>query len=210
MDAELEKEEPDFDFIEECTGILLEIQDAVIDIDGVVPFLYSDKVAASVKSNRLKFSKTAARAVLVAAILLATTITANAAITGVTGKSIIENIAIAVNDSSDKETTAPEEETTAKPPESTTSRRKKKHSYEHSKVQTTTQREHFGDGIKTGTTAPASTEPDDSVSGEADYAGEKEKTQKDKTEKKTTEEESVTQYAEPDISFPSDENETNE
>ena len=94
IDSELEKDddEIDFAFIDECSNMLLDIQSGDFDSNSLLPILHSESFIESTKrlakGGVVKFSRIA----LVAAIIMTTALTANAALGNITGKSIIDRI----------------------------------------------------------------------------------------------------------------------
>ncbi len=195
IDKELEKDEPDFEYIEECTDALLELQNENSDNIEIKPFVYLKRKNV----GKLKLTKTAVRIILIAAILLATTITASAAVKNVTGKGIIENIV-----SPETETTVAEETTTA--PETITVRRKKSIRKKRRKKRVTTTKAAIGFNadIESETEAQEENEDTDEKTGEADSP----QTESDDVEiTEDNGERVVTREASADISYPSDEGE---
>lgn len=102
VDNELLKDDKDIDFelIEECTSAILELENTLPD-EAVYEFLNTDFFAKNAKLIRRGLS-TGLRIALVAAVLIASSITVNAAVGSFTGTSIVENIAAAVNEKTEK------------------------------------------------------------------------------------------------------------
>ncbi len=94
IDAELEKndDEIDFEFVDECSSMLLDIQNGEIDYARLLPVLNSDSFIKKTKhlaeNGIIKFAKIG----LAAAIIMASALTANAAVGSITGKTIVEHI----------------------------------------------------------------------------------------------------------------------
>ena len=104
MDEELEKDENeiDFDFINECSAVLIEIQSGDnADYNKVVPFLNSKEFIA--RAGKSRSPSRLVKMLLVAAIIAASSITANAAVGTITGQSIIDRIASEISTESVQE-----------------------------------------------------------------------------------------------------------
>lgn len=134
IEGEMKSENPDFELIDNCADAVLEIKDEEVECE-IPKFKYYGE-----KKNRYILGKTVFRIALVAAVILATTLTANAAVKGVTNKGIIENISIAVSKDKKVTTTAVEtttESTTDDTTKSTTvhiNKKKQRKRKKHSKV----------------------------------------------------------------------------
>ncbi|MBQ3498816.1 MAG: bacterial Ig-like domain-containing protein [Clostridia bacterium] len=117
IDAELEKEDADFDFIDECACAINAIREGFVD--AVLPVISRKEFMArlGIKTNRV--SKSFA-AVVAAAIML---VAGNSAIAGATDYNIIEEVAQKIADfisNSEEETTLPPQtEPTTKPVQTT-------------------------------------------------------------------------------------------
>lgn len=111
IDSEFEKDDCDidFDFIEDCSKTIIFVQDreAVFNRE-LVTALGKKEFLNRIHKFSLKGLSTSAKIILIAAVLFVSTITANAAVQDLTGKSIFENVAAV----SDEETTNPLDETT--------------------------------------------------------------------------------------------------
>ncbi|MCR5207706.1 MAG: hypothetical protein K6C14_04425, partial [Eubacterium sp.] len=95
IDKELDKKdnEIDFDLINECTGALIELKLGVDNPAAIVfPLVSSKNFLSKVGEIGWRSLSRGARAVIVAAAVFAATITASAAVGGITGNTIIENI----------------------------------------------------------------------------------------------------------------------
>lgn len=104
IDAELEKEEPDFDFMDECASVINYIREGFVD--AVIPVISHKEFMAKlgIKTNRV-FKAFAA--VIAAAIML---VAGNSAIAAATDYNIIEEVAQKIADfisNSEEETTLP-------------------------------------------------------------------------------------------------------
>lgn len=114
VDNELNKpdDEIDFDFIDECTETLLEINGCIITPEQLAFKIGSSKqILFKAGETGFKSLSTVLKISLVAAAIFAVTISANAAIGSITGTDIIERIVL----SNEKEqTTAVHQETTEK------------------------------------------------------------------------------------------------
>jgi hypothetical protein len=94
IDSELEKSdsEIDFDYIDECSNMLLDIQSKDISYTKILPILNSDKFIESTKKlakgGVIKFAKIG----IAAAVVFTSVLTANAAVGSITGKTIVEHI----------------------------------------------------------------------------------------------------------------------
>lgn len=117
IDAELEKEDADFDFIDECASAINAIREGFVD--AVLPVISRKEFMAKlgIKTNRV--SKAFA-AVIAAAIML---VAGNSAIAAATDYNIIEEVAQKIADfisNSEEETTLPPQtEPTTKPTQTT-------------------------------------------------------------------------------------------
>lgn len=86
IDEELEKEDADFDFIDECASAINSIRDGFID--AVIPVISRKEFMAKLGIRTVRFSKAFA-AVIAAAIML---LTANGIIAGATDYNILEEV----------------------------------------------------------------------------------------------------------------------
>ena len=117
IDAELEKEDADFDFIDECASAINAIREGFVD--AVLPVISRKEFMAKlgIKTNRV--SKAFA-AVIAAAIML---VAGNSAIAAATDYNIIEEVAQKIADfisNSEEETTLPPQtDPTTKPAQTT-------------------------------------------------------------------------------------------
>lgn len=117
IDAELEKEDADFDFIDECACAINAIREGFVD--AVLPVISRKEFMAKlgIKTNR---ASKAFAAVIAAAIML---VAGNSAIAAATDFNIIEEVAQKIADfisNSDEETTLPSQtEPTTKPAQTT-------------------------------------------------------------------------------------------
>lgn len=122
IDAELEKEDADFDFIDECASAINAIREGFVD--AVLPVISRKEFMAKlgIKTNRV--SKAFA-AVIAAAIML---VAGNSAIAAATDYNIIEEVAQKIADfisNSEEETTlSPQTEPTTKPAQTTVLQKK--------------------------------------------------------------------------------------
>ncbi len=137
IDSELEKESPNFDYIDECTEALIKLQNGDFKEEKieVKPFKgYNEEGSA----KRIKLSKALVRTLLIAAVILATTITANATYTSVTGKNLFDVI---VN-TADGQKKPASEEASKETKQSTTKRKTSstENDYHSSKRNTTTEK----------------------------------------------------------------------
>ena len=117
IDAELEKEDADFDFIDECASAINSIREGFVD--AVIPVISRKDFMAKlgIKTNRV--SKTFA-AVIAAAIML---VAGNSAIAAATDYNIIEEVAQKIADfisNSEEETTLPPQTNPTTKPAQTT------------------------------------------------------------------------------------------
>lgn len=110
IDEELEKEDADFDFIDECASAINSIRDGFID--AVIPVISRKDFMEKLGIRTVRFSKAFAAAIAAAIMLL----TANGIIAGATDYNIIEEVSKKI-----VEIFAKEEETPEPPPETTTS-----------------------------------------------------------------------------------------
>ena len=121
IDAELEKEDADFDFIDECASAINSIREGFVD--AVIPVISRKDFMTKlgIKTNRV--SKTFA-AVIAAAIMLAA---GNSAIAAATDYNIIEEVAQKIAEfisKPEEETTAPiQTEPTTEPPQTTAAKK---------------------------------------------------------------------------------------
>ena len=193
IEKEFEKEEPDFNLIEEYSDALIEIQNGNAEAIEIPEFKVKDS------KKRIKFSRTFIRIILIAAILLATTITANAAITGATGKGIIENISIAVSNDKkeEKETTS---QTTTKPYTTAKSKPKKQSNNKKKPKSKAKKKASFNEKIQVEPSKEETSEED--ITAKAEITDE----DSDNSDGENDDENVVTQIAEPDISYPDDNN----
>ena len=110
IDEELEKEDADFDFIDECASAINSIRDGFID--AVIPVISRKDFMEKLGIRTVRFSKAFA-AVIAAAIML---VTANGIIAGATDYNFIEEVSKKI-----VEIFTQDEETPEPPPETTTS-----------------------------------------------------------------------------------------
>ena len=110
IDEELEKEDADFDFIDECASAINSIRDGFID--AVIPVISRKDFMEKLGIRTVRFSKAFA-AVIAAAIML---LTANGIIASATDYNILEEVSKKI-----VEIFTQEEETPEPPPETTTS-----------------------------------------------------------------------------------------
>ena len=117
IDAELEKEEADFDFIDECASAINYIREGFID--AVIPVISRKEFLAKLGLGTVKVSKAFA-AVIAAAIML---VAGNSAIAAATDYNIIEEVAQKIADfisNSEEETTlSPQTEPTTESTQTT-------------------------------------------------------------------------------------------
>lgn len=120
IDLELDKKdsEIDFDFIEECSRVIILVQNNEDLFNKELEDIFAnDEMIKKMKKFGRKGISTSLKVILIAAVLLLSTITANAAVNEFTGKSIIENLASASEEDttvlSDETTTVHEEEATS-------------------------------------------------------------------------------------------------
>lgn len=125
IDAELEKEEADFDFIDECASAINYIREGFVD--AVIPVISRKEFLAKLGIGTVKVSKAFAVAIAAAIMLVA----GNSAIAAATDYNIIEEVVQKITEiisKTEEETTLPpvtEKETTQAP---TTERQKKEES----------------------------------------------------------------------------------
>ena len=196
LDSELEKniDEIDFDKVEEYTDALLETQGVNCENFEVTPFDY-DFTEKSENKNRGKTVRILLRALIAAAIIFATTLTASAAVKKATGKTIIENLASVA--SVKEESTEDETETTVTTTKANGTKTTKKKN--KSKKKATTQKsQSFGGKAKTDKDKK---EEDTSEAGAKPLY-----TEDGEEEPEPEEDDGAIQTAEPDISYPSEEN----
>ncbi len=115
IDKELEKEdnEIDFEFIDECSDAIVEIELNAENTSRVIfPLLSSRRFLSRAGAVGFKSLSRSARVMLVAAVILATTITANAAVGSITGTTIFRSIVSTLSADDEEEevtTTTPAE-----------------------------------------------------------------------------------------------------
>lgn len=112
VDLELEKSDGDidFDFIDECTYAIIWLKEGI----GAEELDYNKSAEClKLRSARKKSIKQLSRIFLIAAAVLAVTLSANAAVAGLTGINIIENIASSISAERNKEESTTTEITTA-------------------------------------------------------------------------------------------------
>ena len=116
IDEELEKEDADFDFIDECASAINAIRDGFID--AVIPVISRKDFMEKLGIRTVRFSKAFA-AVIAAAIML---VTANGIIAGATDYNFIEEVSKKIVEifTQDEETPEPPPETTTSPTTTTT------------------------------------------------------------------------------------------
>lgn len=116
IDKELEKEDADFDFIDECADAINSIRNGFID--AVIPVISRKDFMAKLGIRTVRFSKAFA-AVIAAAIML---VTANGIIAGATDYNFIEEVSKKIVEifTQDEETPEPPPETTTSPTTTTT------------------------------------------------------------------------------------------
>ncbi len=199
IDKELEKENPDLDYIDECSDALLELQNESVDSNEIKPFEFRKND----EKRNFRLTKTAIKIILVAALLFATTITASAAVKSVTGKGLIESIVIKQSQSApEKETTTAAETTTRAVKRKRKASRKRKKKYKEK----TTASSGFEADIEEITEENAEESADGETTTEkTDAASSDASAENEKTEETT--ERVVTREASADISYPSDEGE---
>ena len=116
IDEELEKEDADFDFIDECASAINSIRDGFID--AVIPVISRKDFMEKLGIRTVRFSKAFA-AVIAAAIML---VTANGIIAGATDYNFIEEVSKKIVEifTQEEETPEPPPETTPSPTTTTT------------------------------------------------------------------------------------------
>lgn len=116
IDEELEKEDADFDFIDECADAINSIRNGFID--AVIPVISRKDFMAKLGIRTVRFSKAFA-AVIAAALML---VTANGIIAGATDYNFIEEVSKKIVEifTQDEENPEPPPETTTSPTTTTT------------------------------------------------------------------------------------------
>lgn len=152
-DEELQKpdEEIDFALIDECTAAMLELQSSKeVDYDKILTTPSAESILQSVRKDARVPLRRIVKILLVAAIIFATTITANAAIGSFTGETLVDKIVVSFSGEEKQHKRHHKEETTTAPPQTTRISTTRKSTRKKRRYTVTTSRHSSGNYFNAG------------------------------------------------------------